>query len=517
MRRRPMELGAALAASLLLSACGSTVAQSTSSGGALQQGTAPGFSAPAGGSAPPGTTGLGATGGAATGGGALDTSGSGGGVAGGGTGQTGSGAVTGSGASAGGGSAGSGGTAFTGPGVTDSTIPLGIPYCNDCAAANAAAGAGGDDPGDTRRYYQAAIDDVNSRGGVQGRKLVPVFHPFSVSDNVDTSQQAACETFTKDHKVMMIFLRGDIIFQCALKAGVLVVGDGGSGPTYQRFPNLIDPATIRQERLGAVTVKAMVKAGWHKPAAKWPTGKIGLVTWADDNYRYAMDHGWLPALHGAGLKETDVRYVEVPQSDRSLADAGAGISSAVLAFRQQGIDHVFIADGPAGVFRGTGLTLLFLNNAKSQNYYPRYGFNTYNSPGWEQLPADQEAGMLAIDGFDTARRNDEGIALNPPRERCFALMRKKALTVNEEKDTAALALGACEIAWFAEAVLKQARNGDLRSMIAAGESLGTSYRSPYIYGTRLGPNQHDGSALFRNARFDDACACMKYTSKPYEP
>jgi hypothetical protein len=260
----------------------------------------------------------------------------------------------------------------------------------------------------------------------------------------------------------------------------------------------------------------MVKAGWQKPEPKWPTGKIGLITWDNNEYIYAMKHGWLPALHAAGLKEADVRYVAVPQSDTSLADASAAISSAVLAFRQQGIDHVFISDGPAGIFVGTGLTLLFLQNAKSQQYYPRYGFNTNNSPGWSNHPSDEEVGMLAVDSYDTKQVADQGIALNPARERCWALMRKHGLKVGDEQ-TQLLAIGACDIAWFAEAVLKRTQGAGLPDMIAAAESLGTSYASPYVYGTRLGPGQHDGAALFRNSRFDEACSCMRYTSKPYEP
>jgi hypothetical protein len=230
-----------------------------------------------------------------------------------------------------------------------------------------------------------------------------------------------------------------------------------------------------------------------------------------------MEKGWLPALHSAGLKESSVRYVAVPQSDRSLADASAAVSSAVLDFKAAGIDHVFISDGPAGIFAGTGLTFLFLNTAKTQNYFPRYGFNTNNSPGWSNLPADQESGMLAVDSGDSEKINDEGIPLNPVRERCQALMRKAGLPVSDTQTTN-IAAGACEIAWFAEAVFKRATSGTtLSQVIAAAESIGTSYRSPWSYGNRLSSTQHDGDAKFRTSRFDDACACMKYTSAPYEP
>jgi hypothetical protein len=403
-----------------------------------------------------------------------------------------------------------------GPGITATTISLGIPYCSDCAAANSAAGAGGEDPGDTRRYTQAVLDDVNSRGGVLGRKLVVVWHQISASDNVDTSEQAACATWTQDHKVFAMVFQGEIIYQCAKKAGVIAYGAGGSGPLYARYPNMFAPEDIRLERLGGVTVKAMVHAGWQKPTTKWPTGKIGLITWDDNDYKYAMNNGWLPALHAAGLKEKDVRYIAVPQAGGALADASAAISSAVLAFRQEGIDHVFISDGNAGIFTGAGLTLLFLENAKSQGYYPRYGFNSNNAPGWSNLPADEESGMLAVDSFDAKAASDQGTTTNGPRERCYALMRKRGLPVGDDQ-THYVALAACDPVWFVEAVLRRTQGTTLPYMIAAAESLGTSYRSPYLYGTKLGPGLHDGANLFRNSLFDDGCSCMKYSSKPYEP
>jgi hypothetical protein len=260
----------------------------------------------------------------------------------------------------------------------------------------------------------------------------------------------------------------------------------------------------------------MVAAGWHKPTPKWPTGKIGIVSWDNSDYRYAMSKGWLPAIKAAGLPTPMVKWVAIPQSDRGIADAGPAISSAVLAFRQAGIDHVFISDGPAGIFTGAGLTLLFLQNAKSQQYFPRYGFNTNNSPDFDSHPQDQLVGMIAIDSYDTAPENDAGIARNPQRERCFTIMRKKGLPVAQWQKQA-IAIGACVIAWFAEAITKRARCTILPDLIAGGEALGTSYRSPYSYGNRIARGQHDGTAMFRNLQFDEGCSCLKYTSGPYEP
>ena len=422
--------------------------------------------------------------------------------------------------SSGAGSAGGGATAAAagpvGPGVTDKEIRIGLGFCNDCAGANAALGAGGDDPGDTRRYYQAALDDVNSRGGVLGRKLVPVFHEVSASDNIDTSAQAACERWTSDSKVLMMVFRSEIVYQCAAKAGALAQGAGGTGPVFEKYPGMFAPATVRLERLYDVTVKAMVRAGWHKPEPRWPTGKIGLITWDNNDYRFAMKNGYLKAMGQAGLKAEEVRYVAVPQSANSIADASAAVSNAVLSFREKGIDHVFIGDGPAGIFAGVGLTFLFLSNSNSQGYKPRYGFNSNNGPNFASHPKEQLVGMVAIDSFSITPVADQGMALNPQRERCWNLMKKRGLQARPGL-TGNTAIIACDAAWFAEAILEKAQATALPRLIAAGEALGTSYHSPYNYGNRLGPGQHDGVALFRNLQWDTGCSCNKYTSKPYEP
>ncbi len=521
MRRRAPHSALTVAAVLLLSACGSTAANT---GDAALGNGQPGLGAAPGATAP-GADGLGGT----TGGeapGAGTTGGTTGGFAGTSGGTTG-GAVGGPGGSTGGAGTTSGGTngstsVATGPGITATTIAIGIAACKDCYQANAAlgAGSGNEDPGDERNYYNAALADVNARGGVLGRKLVAVFHQISVSDPAEVSMQESCEAWTKDNKVIATYMRGEIVYECAKKAGAIAIGlgDGGNGPVYARYPNLFSPSGIRLERLGAATVRAMVRAGWQKAQAPtWPTGKIGLITWDNADYRYGMKYGYLAALHAAGLKEDDVRYVTVPQTDKSIGDANAAISSAVLSFHDKGIDHVFIQDGPAGIFGGIGLTTLFLSNAESQRYFPRYGFNVNNDPGNANYPKDEQAGMLAIDSSDIDETSDTGIPPNAARQRCFALMKKAGLGVGGN-NTRTLAAGACQVAWFIEATLKRTRGGTtLPYLIAAAESIGTDLPAPSVYGLRLTAGQHDGAALFRSSAFDSACGCMKYTSKPYEP
>lgn len=510
----------ALLLALALPACGSTVA--TQGGDALS-----GVSGPAAagdglgqaGSAPYGelTTGDGITApgttGTSAGSGGVAVPGSAGGVAsGGGTGR-----VSTPGSAPGAVSAPAAGAGAVGPGITATEIRLGIAYFPDAAAANAALGAAGANSGDQRDYYNAVIGDLNARGGLLGRKVVPIYHEYRSGEPIDPQHEAACNKWTKDNKVFAILFRGRILQECAVKAGALITsGDGEAGPTYERVPNLVDPSDVRLERLGQATVSGLHREKYFTPTPDWPTGKIGVITWQDPSYEYGMKQGYLPALARLGLKVELERYVVVSQQVGSAADSSSAVSSAVLAFRSKGIDHVLIQDGAAGVFGLGGLTLLFLNNAKSQNYFPRYGFNANNVPGFSIYPADQQRGMLAVDFSDYMPNQDQGIAPNPARERCFAVLKKGGVTPNDQA-TYATGAGACDGVWFIETLLKRAAQPTLQGALQAAAGLGTSYQSPQVYGTLLDGSRRDGGHLARNARFDSGCSCMRYTSKPYAP
>ncbi len=429
----------------------------------------------------------------------------------------------GSGGSASGGgsaSAGTGGSTAVGPGITATKIYIGAPWNSDANAGNAALGVSQADSGDERDYWAAVLDDLNKRGGILGRKVEVIFAEFKAATNepVEAQQQAACDTWTKDNKVFAVYGGGgEVMLECSRKAGVLVTGGGVStGPVYQQNPQLVDVSAIRFERLGQVSVDGLGALGYFKPEPQWPTGKVGLISWDTPDYRYAYEHGYVPALKKRGVTLADTAWVAEPATVNALGDASAAISSAVLRFQSAGIDHVFIQDGAAGVFRGGGLTILFLRTAESQQYRPRYGFNANNFPGDPNLPAEQQHGMLAIDYADFNPINDEGIAPNPHRERCFKIVTAKGLSVADPQKMANAA-AFCEFTWFIETTLKRASALTLAGAISSAESLGTSFGSPTTYGTRLGPGRHDGVELVRAARFDDACACMKYATKPYAP
>ncbi len=52
------------------------------------------------------------------------------------------------------------------------------------------------------KNYQAFIDDINARGGIAGRKIVPVYHSFCPIQN--SNAVALCTKFTEDDKVFAV-------------------------------------------------------------------------------------------------------------------------------------------------------------------------------------------------------------------------------------------------------------------------------------------------------------------------
>src|SRR5205807_9384867 len=137
------------------------------------------------------------------------------------------------------------------------------------------------------------------------------------------------------------------------------------------------------------------------------------------NYRYAMTHGYLPTLSSHGIKPAiDPVYITVPQQVNALCDMSAAVSSAVTKFKSLGIDHVIVQDGPAGVFGGTGLTLEWMETAESQHYYPRYGQNSDNAPGWSVLPSDQQDKAVGVLSGELAPSSEAGWLPTCHREMC---------------------------------------------------------------------------------------------------
>ena len=408
------------------------------------------------------------------------------------------------------------------PGITETTITLGLDYTKNQEEGNEALGAKGL-YGDARDGYNVVIAEINRQGGVAGRKIVPVYVGYDATGNVpiDQEDQRACATWTQDHKVFAI-LDGssDILRECADKAGAVNFWAGGASvpETYSRYPLYFETASLDMVRMGSVTVSELSKAGYFDAGAK-----IGLVTWDDPNYREAVDRGYVPGLRKLGLSLAAAPYyVPGPQSTQDYGATSASLKSAILRFQSQHVDHVLLLDGPEGVCGGGCVTYEFLNAAKAQHYTPRYGFNDSNSiaAGLDAgiYPKDQLPGSINVGWVDFDKSYDAGGPVNQRREECFALMRKHGVDMGNP-NAQADALGACDELWFLQAVFDKMNDlgyeePTTNNFIAAVEALG-AYDSPALYGAYFGPKQHAAVAAVRISEFSTSCGCFEYSAPAY--
>ena len=403
-------------------------------------------------------------------------------------------------------------TSATGPGITSTTIYYGDIYSSQLAAADTAIGASGEAPSyDTRDVENAVVDYANKHGGFAGRKLSIVYYDLKLSNPRPSEDAAACAKWTQDNKVFAMYGATDIYRECAEKAGAISVLSGNSvESTFQKYPHFVDPISIRLDRLGPVTVGGLYRAHYF-------SGKLGLITWDDPNYRYAMTNGYLPALSAHGIKPaTAPVYAPVSQDVNSVAELAAQMRSTVAKFKSLGIDHVIIQDGPAGVWAGGGLTLEFMNNAKSQRYYPRYGANGYNIPGSPQLPADEMDHEIAIMDSDDKPADDDGWHQNAQRQACFKIEADAGMPPKNENDQS-LAAQYCDVIFFLQRILNSSPVITADAVINEVAHLGTSFKPAFVYGTNFFPGRRDGSDKVRQAEYLRSCKCLKFSGPPYQP
>ncbi|MHB8342066.1 MAG: hypothetical protein ACYDB7_12970 [Mycobacteriales bacterium] len=403
------------------------------------------------------------------------------------------------------------------PGVTASTISLGALYTPSSVSSqeNTALGAAGITYGNTDQDWGAVLADINAHGGVAGRRVVPVFYTTSSSstETVDQQEQAACADWTQDHHVYVVAASGmDATgLGCLFEHGVSGAMDPDISPdtlqTYAAFPKYVAIANVALDRLAADEVATLRSQGYFGPHAT-----VGVLTVDTAPFSYMLDHALLPALARAGYPHPVVAQVAYPDNSQDIGEMSAGVSSAEFSFFAHHVDHVLIFD-VAGY-----LTLEFLNDAESQHYYPRYGFNSENgaqallSGGY--IPADQVKTALGIGWLPLLDVPFTQLPADSALQHCVALYRAHGITFSSA--TAELA-GAeiCEWAWFFRAAMAAGGPNLTTSTFVTGvDRLAGSYPSVLTFATHFSQGQHDGVAAARTFAFAGSCSCFQYTSAP---
>lgn len=415
----------------------------------------------------------------------------------------------------------------SGPGVTDKEIYVGLVYQVNGEALNSAAGANGISTGDSQRNTRIIIDDINRRGGIGGRKLVPVYAKFDATSTQTVDQQwaAICAKFTQDEpRVFAVDGAGVESYRaCIAKAGVLHLS--ASLPTlgaaeFARYPGFVEIGYPNIDRLAAYHVQPLQAQGYFSP---WDTvngrpaaagkAKVGILTYSDRAFSGAVDKYLVPALRRLGY-EPQVARISSVKTASDYGEQSAAVKSAQLSFAANGVTHVIPFEANAG------LSLFFLANARSQGYYPRYGISSASgfqvlldigSASAQQVRGTVGFGWLPQLDLRAVDNPDDGKYSNAERRYCLELLRRNGVTY-DNANAAAVALSDCAVLRLLDrAVDATPALVNRATAVAAIENLGRSYQPAGGLGLEFRPGRRDPVDRAYHWRFFDDCTCFRYS------
>ena len=405
----------------------------------------------------------------------------------------------------------------TGRGFTEDEIRIGYLTWKEVSSAGSAVGYAVD-YGDQEAIANAIIDDLNARGGIAGRTVVPVFYDYRTSDilaSPEAADQAACTTMTEDTTVFAVVavtgVLGEVLPDClAQHQTPLIINNNLPFPreAFDRWsPYFFSTASPMSERFVPVWFERAQAAGyfdgWDTSAGApgvAPT-KIGLLITNSEGGRLFAELV-TDALARLGHE------VAATQEVNDSFDTN-GMNSAVLQFRSAGVTHVV----PESL-----LLLLFPQSAESQRYRPRYAISTASAPLLVQsaTPAEQLAGALGVGFFpsyDVDNGQDPGDP-SPAAARCRELQQAAGNDPGQRESWNLMGKACDGFAYVAAAVEAV---GLRDSAIADGTPLITSLQSAGTFEIVFGPGRPDGVGAVRDLGYDLSCECFAYLNAQNHP
>ena len=424
-----------------------------------------------------------------------------------------------SGTSSGGAAPGAAGAAVSGLGVTKDTVQIGYATADDSNAFAGSLGIKGVTvSGDPRAQIKAVVDDINKRGGLAGRKIVLGGHDYNTvqtHNDPGTANQAACADWTEDHHVFAVVgapIVEETLLSCLAKARTPLVNAGGLDfptpydETFAKHPLFFDVAQMSGDLHDRIAVDRLVArkffAPWDtlngKPGAPTSPMKLGLLMY-DDHPGDLQLASYLRQLkrHGITVSPTDV--VKCP---RPVSGTISCQHSAVLKMASDGVTHIF------------GAGLIFLEQAESQRYRPRYYFAVEPRVIAENAPAAQLVGSMGesnLPVMDVEPSEYPGDP-SPASAYCRKIMRGAGQTATDPT-TLWAEYSLCDELYALEAAVKLVGVLGPEAVRTGFERIGTGLPSALTWQSRFGPGQHGSSSVLRDVAFDEATSRFVYVDK----
>jgi ABC-type branched-subunit amino acid transport system substrate-binding protein len=191
---------------------------------------------------------------------------------------------------------------------------------------------------DQQAVYQAYIDDINAKGGIAGRKIVPVFHTFCPIGTTGTV--TLCTQFAQDDKVFAVI--GNFTDSTNDGASQECLAKTQKTPLItflsQTQMSLSPPGMIlcpcsTPERQDKVLLELVNKQGTL-------TGKKVAVL-ASSSSQKAVKNIILPGLKKIGVSTGTAAYIDATSGDTSAAQTQ--LASFIERWKSEGVQALFVS------------------------------------------------------------------------------------------------------------------------------------------------------------------------------
>ena len=293
--------------------------------------------------------------------------------------------------------------AATGPfevGLTATTVKVGFLLLDVGNVGKVGIGVPGVDPKQQQQAIQIIVDDVNRRGGINGRKIVPAYRAFDVLSEDD--MRTACLSMTEDQKVFAV-----------VAAGGYKPAQGLCVTEEHKTPLIALCCAANEYFRRSHGLMFTVYWGGNRMMASWVAEmdrhqflqgkKIGIL--ADENYdpgQYMVKEALLPALQRYGYKSA---HTTVLSGD--LSTAASQVPGEVQQMRIAGVDTILLM---SNTVNGTQ----FVQNADAQGYHPRYFTSDWAGMNTDATNSNMPKSYDGTLGWTVGRSNEWRVGMPEP-------------------------------------------------------------------------------------------------------
>jgi hypothetical protein len=404
-----------------------------------------------------------------------------------------------------------GATAARGP------VKVGLIYTyNDDAAA--AAGVNNGNTFTLKAAYDAMVKAYNARGGIAGRRIIPVSVQLSSnSTSLQADMQAACDKFTQDEHVAVVLsgigLFSEAFSHCLAKAGVpQITSDYALGDTraMAAIPTLLGVTTLTVDDRETALLKHMTSV-----RRLTPSNKLGVVVEGCPYNQRAYTQTVEPLAKQLGVPVAQKVESRCFESIGDLGGLGSDMQNAVLRFQTAGITHVMFVSGSV---EGNAM-FLFATAADTQGYHPTYLLTSAAVAAVQETntPKGQLAnayGVGWIPAIDASRSTLTGAA----GKRCLRDLHAASGITPQGPTDRYYAASTCDVFALYDAALRLDQGAsDARSVMSSVTGLGTGFAAAasFAESTDFRGGRRTGAAQARQFAWSGTCSCFGYTGQPF--